>query len=171
MPRRATHREGLEEKGQRTTRSTDTYLAKEAPKAPVFCRKCGLFYRNKRWVMDSGEFQKMKSGTGVATTVCPACQRIADDNPAGVVTLSGDYLLSHEDEILNALKHTELQSRTKNPLGRIMEIAQEADVVTITTTEDKLAQKLGREIFKAHRGELQYQWSHDPQLVRVTWKR
>ena len=87
------------------------------------------------------------------------------------VTLAGDYLLAHENEILDAVKHIEARSRLKNPLGRIMEISQEKAIVTIATTEDKLAQKLGREIYKAHKGELHYQWSHDQDLVRVNWRR
>ena len=94
-----------------------------------------------------------------------------DGNPAGIVTLQGAYLVAHENEILDAIKHVEAKSRLKNPLGRIMEISQEKDTVTIATTEDKLAQKLGREIYKAHKGELHYRWSHDQELVRVNWTR
>jgi hypothetical protein len=46
-----------------------------------------------------------------------------------------------------------------------------AGVLTISTTEDKLAQKVGREVYKAHKGELNYSWSHDLHFVRVNWKR
>lgn len=156
----------VEEKGQRTQRSTDPYQQKLGPKETAVCRKCGAFYRNKRWCID----EKL-GGEAAASVTCPACQRMADNNPAGIVTLSGSYLVEHEDEILNAIKHAETRSRLKNPLGRIMEIKQENKVLTISTTEDKLAQKLGREIYKAHKGELHYQWSHDQHFVRVNWTR
>jgi uncharacterized protein YpmS len=52
-----------------------------------------------------------------------------------------------------------------------MEIKEENGKITVTTTEDKLAQKIGREIYKSQRGELHYQWSHDQRMVRVAWKR
>ena len=94
-----------------------------------------------------------------------------DHNPAGVVTLSGPYLASHKDEILHAVKQQEAKARGKNPIGRIMEINEEGDHITITTTEDKLAQKLGRELYKSQKGELHYHWSHDQHLVRVGWRR
>jgi NMD protein affecting ribosome stability and mRNA decay len=168
---RTTHKSAVEEKGQRTARSTDVYLPKGGVKEAALCKKCGALYQGKRWTLDPAELQQAKEEKGLNKIVCPACQRMADNNPAGIVTFSGDYLIEHEELILNAIKHTEAKSRAKNPLGRIMEINQEGQVLTVATTEEKLAQKLGREIFKAHGGELHYRWSHDAHFVRVTWSR
>jgi NMD protein affecting ribosome stability and mRNA decay len=168
---RPSNKIGLEEKGQRAARSTNVYLPRGGLKEVSICRKCGAIYRNKRWCIDEAELKKMRGEAATGKVVCPACQRMEDHNPAGVVTLRGDYMLLHENEILNIVKHVEAKSRAKNPLGRIMDIQQEHDVMTIGTTEDKLAQKLGREIYKAHKGELHYQWSHDQQFVRVNWSR
>jgi NMD protein affecting ribosome stability and mRNA decay len=167
---RVTHKIAVEEKGQRTTRSTSVYLPKAGSEAAV-CKKCGTFYLNKRWSVNPAEVKNFQGKATASKIVCPACQRMEDGNPAGIVTLAGDYLLAHESEILDTIKHIEAKSRLKNPLGRIMEISQEKATVTISTTEDKLAQKLGREIYKAHKGELHYQWSHDQDLVRVNWRR
>ncbi|AJE02002.1 BCAM0308 family protein [Geobacter pickeringii] len=169
---RVSHKIAVEEKGQRTARSTDVYLPKGGVKEAALCRKCNALYRNKRWSVDEGELKKAKSEEGsLNAVVCPACQRMADNNPAGIVTFAGDYLLAHEDDILNTIRNIETKSRVKNPLGRIMEISQDKNVLTVSTTEDKLAQKLGREIYKAHRGELHYRWSHDDNFVRVSWNR
>jgi len=167
---RLSHRSGVEEKGQRTVRSTDVYLPKEGMEVS-YCRKCGLVYRQKRWFIDPVELEKLKSDPSAGKIVCPACQRMSDNVPGGVVTFSGDYLRLHEEEILELIKNKESRSRMKNPLGRIMEIRQEGSVLTISTTEDKLAQKLGKDIYKAHKGELHYQWSHGENFVRVDWKR
>lgn len=161
---------GVEEKGQRAARSTDPYLPKEGMEVS-FCRKCGLVYRQKRWIMDPDELERVKSDPSAGKILCPACQRMRDQVPGGYLTLKGDYLSSHEVEILELIKNTEAKSRQKNPLGRIMEITQEGGVLTILTTEDKLAQKLGRDVFKAHSGRLSYQWSHDENYVRVEWHR
>lgn len=167
---RPSRKSGVEEKGQRTARNTDVYLPKEGMEVS-YCKKCGLIYRQKRWILDQAELESIKSHPSVGTIVCPACQRMRDDVPGGIVTFSGDYLQKHEEDILDLLKNKEAQSRVKNPLGRIMEIRQEGNVLTISTTEDKLAQKLGRDIYKAHKGELLYQWSHGENFVRVEWKR
>jgi NMD protein affecting ribosome stability and mRNA decay len=168
---RVSHKFAFEEKGQRTARSTDVYLPKGGNKESALCRKCGAIYRNKRWIIDEEEAKSLKGGKTATTLTCPACQRMADNNPAGIVTFSGDYLMEHWNDILAIVQRVESVSRIKNPLGRIMEINQEEWVLTIATTEDKLAQKLGREVYKALKGELHYQWSHDQHFVRVSWTR
>lgn len=167
---RLSRRSGVEEKGQRTARSTDVYLPKQGMELS-YCKKCGVVYRQKRWIMDPVELEQVKADPAAGRIVCPACQRMADEVPGGFLTLTGDYLRQHEVEILELIKNTESRSRMKNPLGRIMSISQEDGVLTILTTEDKLAQKLGKDVYKAHSGQLNYQWSHTENYVRVDWKR
>jgi NMD protein affecting ribosome stability and mRNA decay len=162
---RGSNREGVEERGQMSVRSTDVYQPKRGLPEAALCKGCGLVYHNKRWQIES-----LHAATS-CEVLCPACQRTEDHNPAGVVTLSGPYLASHKDEILNTIKNEEAKSRQKNPTGRIMEIKEEGGQITVTTTEDKLAQKLGREVYKSQKGELHYNWSHDQSMVRVEWMR
>ena len=158
-------REGVEEKGLRSVRSMDVYRPKRAMPEGASCKQCGIVYHNKRWQVE--HLQNESS----CEVLCPACQRIEDHNPGGVVTLSGPYLAVHKEEILNRIKQEEAKSRQKNPIGRIMEIKEEDGRITVTTTEDKLAQKLGREVYKSQKGQLHYQWSHDQRMVRVEWTR
>ena len=161
---RLSNKEGIQEKGQMSVRSSDVYLSKRGLPEVALCKVCGLVSRNKRW--------QAEAAPEISTQVlCPACQRTEDHNPGGVVTLSGPYLAAHKAEILNTIRHLEAKSREKNPIARIMEIKEEDGHITVTTTEDKLAQKLGREVFKSQKGELHYQWSHDQNLVRVEWMR
>jgi NMD protein affecting ribosome stability and mRNA decay len=154
------------EKGQRTPRSMDAYQEKGGVKGAAYC-SCGAVFRNKRWCREeSGSV--LHEGHEL---VCPACQRIADRNPAGIVSLSGDFLAAHESEIRNLINNTAQGAVTKNPLGRVMDICNDKDGITITTTDVKLAQKIGREVFKSHGGQLQFIWSHAEAPVRVTWSR
>jgi hypothetical protein len=41
----------------------------------------------------------------------------------------------------------------------------------VTTTTEKLAQRIGREVKKAYGGTLEYTWSHDVKFARVGWER
>ncbi|WP_298273103.1 BCAM0308 family protein [Geobacter sp.] len=168
---KAAKRYGIEEHGKRTTRSTDVYLPKEGKEEVALCTKCGAAAWEKRWFFDEAEKAKLTAVHAVTEITCPSCQRMKDNNPAGVVTFSGDYLLQHENLILNAIKNVEAKTRTKNPLARIMEIKQDGSVLTVNTTDEKLAEKLGREIYKSHHGKLNFQWSEDESFVRVNWSR
>lgn len=168
---RGQSRSRYKEKAQMAARSTDVYLSDEGKKEIAVCTGCKALYKNKRWYLDENESENISRDMARNQVVCPACQRIHDDNPAGIVTFTGDYLVAHEVEILNTIKNEAEKSRAKNPLARIMEITQDGNFMTIRTTDDKLAQKLGRTIYKAHSGNLEYQWSKDYNFVRVSWSR
>lgn len=155
-----------EEKGQRTPRSLDAYQDKDGVKGTGYCA-CGAVFRNKRWVREEGGSSRPEG----QNILCPACHRISDQNPAGIISLSGDFYAVHADEINNLVNNTAQASAAKNPLGRVMDISKEKNGVIITTTDVKLAQKIGRLVFKAHGGELHYTWSHAGPPVRVTWSR
>ena len=156
----------MEEQGQRTPRSLDAYQDKDGVKGTAYCA-CGAVFRNKRWVQEISGVARQEG----QIIVCPACHRITDQNPAGIISLSGDFYAGHEDEINNLVTNTAQNSAAKNPLGRVMDIHKEKEGVTITTTDVKLAQKIGRMVFKAHGGKLHYTWSHAGPPVRVTWRR
>lgn len=154
------------EKGQRTPRSVDSYQEKGGVKGASYC-SCGAVFRDKRWHHEDGGHDRLEGHE----LTCPACRRIADRNPAGIVSLSGDFLVAHESEIHNLIDNTAQSAVMKNPLGRVIDMSMEKDGVTVTTTDVKLAQKIGREVFKAHGGQLQFIWSHAEAPVRVTWRR
>lgn len=155
-----------EEKGQRTPHNLDVYQEKGGVRGASYC-ECGAVFSNKRWRLEEHGVKPQ----GAQKLACPACRRIADRNPAGIVFLSGSFLAAHETEIDNLIKNTAQAAVVKNPLGRVMDISKEKDSVTITTTDVKLAQKIGREVFKSHGGELQFTWSHSEDPVRVSWSR
>lgn len=155
-----------EEKGQRTPRSQDAYGSKGGVSGAAYC-ECGAVFSNKRWHFEGiGAIPQ-----GEQRVVCPACHRIADRNPAGIVTLKGSFFAAHGTEIDNLVRNTAEAAAVKNPLGRIMDISREKEGVTITTTDVKLAQKIGREVFKSHGGDLQFTWSHAVGPVRISWSR
>jgi NMD protein affecting ribosome stability and mRNA decay len=157
--------------GELTARSPSPYLPKKGAKELAVCDRCHLIYQNKRWYLDEAEATRLLSDPRTHRGTCPVCRRMEDNLPAGTVTLAGTYFHQHEGEILDLIKNTEARIRTKNPLGRIMEIAQEGDHLTVSTTDDKLAQKVGREVYRAHKGELHFKWSQNQEMVRVSWQR
>jgi len=162
---------GYEEHGQRAARSTDSYAMKMGVTEVAECSGCKALYWKKRWYLGEDESIGLSRDMVRNHVVCPACAREADKNPGGVVTLQGEYLGMHQDEIMNIVKNSEHRARLKNPLARIMEVKQEPQQVTILTLEEKLAQRLGRDVFKAHSGNLDYQWTKEENFVRVNWKR
>jgi hypothetical protein len=87
------------------------------------------------------------------------------------VTLKGPYLAEHREEILRIIVNEEKRARGVNPLERIMSLSDENEQIEITTTDEKLAQRIGRELRKACGGTVSYGWSHNNKFLRVEWER
>jgi len=103
--------------------------------------------------------------------LCPACEKIRDRYPSGQVTLKGPFLAEHREEILRIIKNEEQRARGTNPLQRIMSLSEKSGQLDVTTTDEKLAQRIGRELRKACGGKVTYGWSHNDKFLRVQWER
>ncbi len=155
-------------------RETDPYIPRKSASAVGICPKCRAIYRNKRWVIDEKEYAartRKGAAAAVAWVRCPACRKIEDGFPSGVVTLSGGYLREHRDEIVNLIRNEEKRAMGFNPLERIMHLEDRGETLEIATTNEKLAQRIGREVRKACQGTIEYKRSEDAKLLRVSWAR
>jgi NMD protein affecting ribosome stability and mRNA decay len=159
-PGASTPRESASNKPSRR----DPYVTKAKHTEPSVCGKCGLSYRRGRWVRGRGATQAKR-------VTCPACQRIADRYPAGIVKLSGAYLRAHREEIEHLIRHVEQREQRSHPLKRVMDIRATRGGLEVTTTDAKLAQGIGVAIRRAHRGELEAEWTGVESVMRVSWSR
>jgi NMD protein affecting ribosome stability and mRNA decay len=142
----------------------DVYKSKRKPKEPTTCSDCGAVFRDGRWTW--------VSGAGLpAGERCPACQRILDHYPAGIVTLRGEFQLEHRDELLGIARNVEEREKAEHPLKRIMESRREQGSLVITTTDMHLARSIGDAIHHAYEGELDYEYVKEGTVLRVEWRR
>lgn len=149
----------------------DPYLADAPPNEVAMCRECRSVYANGRWELETQAARDLANAKHITETLCPACRKIRDRMPGGVVTLSGDFLKKHEDEIVNLVNHENRSAMEINPLARIMDVQRRDSEITVLTTNEKLAQRIGRSVFKAYSGEVEYKWSKGTKLARVNWHR
>jgi len=143
----------------------DSYKAKGKPPDPTRCPGCGALYQRGRWTWNS------VPRAGAHEQLCPACQRIRDDYPAGYVSLGGEYLAEHRDEILNLVRNCEAEEKAGHPLQRIMAIKDVEGGVMVTTTDTHLARRIAERVHDACKGSLALQYNKEENLVRATWTR
>jgi len=149
----------------------DPYRPDRHGESGTVCSGCGAVYVNQHWSMDEAQRERIRSAAALHEVICPACKKIADGYPEGVVKLSGDYWPKHEEEILNLIRNEEQRAIGVNPLERIMDIRREEDALIVETTNERLAQRIGHRIEKAHNGHVEYKWSGGDHLLRVFWER
>jgi len=132
---------------------------------PTVCSSCSLVYHKGHWT------NGLAAPAGANRELCPACKRMQDRNPGGVVYLDGSYLHARRDEILNVAKNQEKLAREQRPLQRIMWIKPTGDGLEIATTNFHLARRIGEAIHQAHKGELDIKYSEGDRFARVYWHR
>jgi NMD protein affecting ribosome stability and mRNA decay len=121
-------------------------------------------------VLDEAEFAKLRTAATTRKALCPACRKIRDHYPEGIVTLRWPDLDEHEAEIRGLIVNEEARALAVNPLARVMKIVTFSEQeMEIQTTSDQLAQRIGRELVRAFGGKATYRWAHKDMLLRVEW--
>jgi hypothetical protein len=157
---------------KKKTSAPDPYLPKGARKSISVCESCHAVYMNKRWYSGPDVYEGVVSKAGTTNMVCPACLKIRDNFPGGILTLKGNYVLLHKPDLMKLVKNEEERAHGMNPLERVMSVKEDGyGSIVISTTNEKLAQRIGRAIKKAFHGDVAYRWSHDNKLARVDWER
>jgi len=151
--------------------SGDPYLLDLKPDEVAICRECRSVYAGHRWELESQAARDLARAKRLVDTLCPGCRKIKDRLPGGVLALSGAFLEHHEREIVNLLNRENRRAMQTNPLARIMDIERSDAGLVVLTTNEKLAQKLGRAVRKSYSGDVEYKWSRDTKLLRVNWRR
>ncbi len=138
----------------------DPYELAGKPPEPALCPQCGASFHEGRW-----QWASAPSG---APHLCPACRRINDEQPAGILTLSGTSLESHKAEILNLVRHKEEAEKADHPLNRIIGIEEQDGAVVITTTDIHLPRRIGEALKRAFHGRLELHYEEDGYFLRAT---
>ncbi len=143
----------------------DPYFTKAKYHDPSICKRCGVVFHD-------GIFQWMEPApVNAEPMVCPACRRIEDKYEGGVVVLEGEFLEKHKDEIINLIRNVERNEIAYRPLERIIEIKDEGNKITITTTYEHLARRIGEAVNRAYKGNLSMQYPPGAKYIRVHWER
>ncbi len=149
----------------------DPYLPKVGPGEMAVCTRCHAIYQRRHWSFNEELFTRAAADPTTRQVTCPACHKIGDNYPEGEVVLRGDFLRSHRGEIMSLVSNEEDRAKGVNPLERIVRITENDGTLVITTTNEKLAQRIGRALQKAYQGEVTYNWSEDTKYVHVEWMR
>src|SRR5664280_205723 len=141
----------------------DPYKATCKPAEPGVCPVCNAVFKGGRWQwLESWPADSHK-------VICQACQLIRDNYPAGLVTMSGDFIKTHRQEVLNQARHHERDERAQHPLHRIISIEEQPDKVVVATTDIHLPIRIGQALHRAYKGTLDLHYDKESCFVRVNW--
>jgi hypothetical protein len=123
--------------------------------------QCGAVYRKGRWQWGT----RPENGHGA---LCPACRRINDKLPAGVVELRGALGRQQKEEIVRLARHQEEAETSEHSLNRIINIDENVDRIVINTTDIHLMRRIGEAVERAFHGSNE-DFDEGGYFVRVNW--
>lgn len=135
---------------------------------PALCTGCGAVYLRKTWRRSEprglGAFLQ-----GAERVSCPACLQVGEGRAYGRVLLRGKWLEEHEEEVRRRIAAVEARARHTQPERRLVAIARRGDSLEVTTTSQKLAHRVARELEKAFGGETSFAWADRDGSLRAIW--
>jgi len=140
----------------------ETYDRSGKAHQPMICPQCAVVYQDGRW-------QWLPRPAEATESQCPACRRIRDQAPAGVVTFKGPRLPSLKGDIVQLARHQEQAEKPEHPLNRIMSIQETPESVVINTTDIHLPRRIGQAVRRAYRGKLEVKFEEHGYFVRIDW--
>ncbi|MFH1542174.1 MAG: hypothetical protein ABIE84_03685 [bacterium] len=89
----------------------------------------------------------------------------------GLIRISGKFLLDHESDIINLIKHQAKLAEEKNADHKINTLEKSDGSIVVTTSDHNLALHIGKALSSAYKGEHQYKFSKGEKFVEVDWTR
>ncbi|MDL1955800.1 MAG: 60S ribosomal export protein NMD3 [Candidatus Desulfofervidus auxilii] len=146
----------------------DPYYEEKKYPDGVVCPNCQAIYRDGRWVWpEKGE----KIPPNSDEYLCPACRRIRDKYPAGVVVFSGSYFEEHREEILNLVNNIIEEEIERSPVKKLINTEETEEGLVFNFTDDSLARRVGEAVARAHKGELEMKYLEGAKFIYVAWQR
>lgn len=146
------------------TQRHDPYQPAGKYREPTRCPDCGAVYHHGHW-------QVGEAPAATHDEACPACRRMRDHLPAGVLALRGDFVTGQRAEIVRVVRNAEARERIEHCQNRVMAVVDVPGGMDVTTTDIHSPQRIGAALQRAYDGHLDVRYSHDDYGVRVTWTR
>ncbi len=145
-------------------RRHDVYRIEKKLREPSKCGGCGAVFTDGRWSWaDAPEITK--------TTTCPACQRIQDNVPAGILSLSGSFLDEHREELIGLIRNVEALEKGEHPLERIMSLSEIDVGLEVRTTGIHVARRIGDALARSYQGDLNFTYGNGEKSILISWRR
>jgi len=101
----------------------------------LMCDDCNVVHHGGRWYWGAPPFGEVRGG------VCPACRRVRDRHPAGVIRIPTPLVRTAGD-VEHLLRSIEQIEKAEHPLERIIAIETQGDDLRITTTGIHMARRI-----------------------------
>ena len=145
-------------------RNEDPYQSRGKYQEPSVCTGCGAVFKKGHWCWGVIE-------PGAHKHLCPACQRVHDKAPAGVVNITGDFFSQHKEEIISLLHNLEAKEKSRHPLQRIINISMQEQGLIVSLADFHLTKGVIDALQHAYQGKSDLNFAENDGVIRGSWQR
>jgi NMD protein affecting ribosome stability and mRNA decay len=118
-----------------------------AKKGLLICEKCNIFYYKKSWHHNADKFiaEREDKDLPLNFILCPTCQMVKNKQYEGRIVIK-NIPEKLKEELVNLIKAYCRRAYLKDPLDKLIDVKKEGKDIIVTTTENELANKLGKKI-------------------------
>jgi NMD protein affecting ribosome stability and mRNA decay len=148
-------------RGVQARRTSDSARGPKGAGALV-CRDCGVVQHRGKWSWGKPPLTQLHS------VRCPACTRIRDRRPAGIVQVPSDFL-GQREELLNLALNVEEAEKAEHPLERLMKTQESKSRLVIHTTGVHLARQIAHKLARHFHRKPRMRYADGESYVEVDW--
>lgn len=142
---------------------------KRQPGGTLICPRCRAISTHKRWFLNEPLYERLREESTMRLVLCPGCQRIERREYEGEVHLRGPLLKEIQPQVMGLIAHLENQARQANPISRVASVEDCGREILIYTTTNSLAERIGRALHRAFKGQLRFQRLPGEHYSRICW--
>lgn len=148
----------------------DSSTTKEsrAQEGYLICKGCLASHHDKHWYTQDETLRRGLPQDAIEA-LCPGCYRIENNIWEGTVEIGGDLDINTRKSIEAMIANVETDCWKDNPASRILKTSEENSKVVIKTTTVWLAKRIGKELEKTFKGNLEMKDSPEKETVFIRW--
>jgi len=93
------------------------------------------------------------------------------EEEGGIIKISGNFLLDHENEVVNLVKHEGELAAKRNPAHKINKIEKVDGGIHVELSTHNMALHIGKQLEHAYKGKHTFKFLKDEKYVEVLWRR
>jgi hypothetical protein len=130
----------------------------------IFCPKCGVVLEGGVWRWGNQTPLICKQA------LCPACQQIKEEKPAGFLSIKGSYFQENRSTMMSFISRQIEEQLTQKPLSRLMSLEElSKEMVILSFTDSELPQLLAEAIAQQFEALVDSSQANRNGIVRVSW--
>ena len=129
----------------------------------VKCTECGVVQHAGKWYWGAPPLAELHAG------ICPACQRVRERYPAGIIRLHRRFL-ERREEVLRLIRNVERAEKPEHPLERLMAVEESDGQLVVTTTGIHIASQIAHKLARRFHQKARLRYAKQEGLIHVDWE-